>query len=535
MLARRAIPQAFRAATRATSARIAPSTRFLTPFQIRCLSDEVRSAIDRAVASSPVVLFMKGTPETPQCGFSRASIQILGMQGVDPDKFTAFNVLEDQELRAGIKEYSEWPTIPQLYVDKEFIGGCDILMTMHQDGSLAKMLEEKGVVVPAEARAYCVVVNVHLRDTQSCLPDRGLSRLHSTSPHLTRTARLCLHMPAMASSRANSAAQIRHQHGFKTPNADAPLSKVVTVSAAGPFKARKLDTPQQLSARSAQNTTIKKKDRKREEKEEHSLVLAFKEKSEEYRRHLYSTSVARINKDLDALLNKLHEGNLHIASSDSVDEGSQASPLRLTVPARYQRTVQKLYHPLADYRYNLQRKEASGEVECTQASLPGRFQVFKEHIKAETEQIKTLQRQWEGVVAEIFQLGVVCLGESDIAVLLSTANAELDSSSHASQAESTLFVPEHSGSTKGKGKRKHVSFASPDMIALFPEFLFHTSATQKPVPTTPELPLEDVQKFEKEVSALGKQHSADLRGLEHEHKAWWERKQKQFAHMLMQD
>ena len=94
--------QAFRAATRATPVRAAaPSTRFLTPFQIRCLSDEVRTAIDRAVASSPVVLFMKGTPETPQCGFSRASIQILGMQGVDPDKFTAFNVLEDQDLRAG--------------------------------------------------------------------------------------------------------------------------------------------------------------------------------------------------------------------------------------------------------------------------------------------------------------------------------------------------------------------------------------------------------------------------------------------------
>ncbi|KAF3032609.1 monothiol glutaredoxin grx5 [Didymella heteroderae] len=150
MFSRRAFPQAFRAATRATSVRAAPTARFLTPFQIRCLSDEVRSAIDKAVASSPVVLFMKGTPETPQCGFSRASIQILGMQGVDPDKFTAFNVLEDQELRAGIKEYSEWPTIPQLYVDKEFIGGCDILMTMHQDGTLAKMLEEKGVVVPAE-------------------------------------------------------------------------------------------------------------------------------------------------------------------------------------------------------------------------------------------------------------------------------------------------------------------------------------------------------------------------------------------------
>jgi monothiol glutaredoxin len=70
--------------------------------QVRLLSDDTRAAIDKAVASSPVVLFMKGTPETPQCGFSRASIQILGMQGVDPEKFTAFNVLEDNDLRSGM-------------------------------------------------------------------------------------------------------------------------------------------------------------------------------------------------------------------------------------------------------------------------------------------------------------------------------------------------------------------------------------------------------------------------------------------------
>ncbi|KAF2231282.1 glutaredoxin [Viridothelium virens] len=121
-----------------------------TPVPVRLLSTETRAAIDKAVATSPVVLFMKGTPETPQCGFSRASIQILGLQGVDPGKFTAFNVLEDEELRQGIKEYSEWPTIPQLYVNNEFVGGCDILVSMHQDGSLAQMLEEKGVVIPAE-------------------------------------------------------------------------------------------------------------------------------------------------------------------------------------------------------------------------------------------------------------------------------------------------------------------------------------------------------------------------------------------------
>jgi len=135
-----------------------PSSSFLkspspsSPFR-RLLSDHTRQAIEKAVSSAPVVLFMKGTPETPQCGFSRASIQILGLQGVDPAKFAAFNVLEDEELRSGIKEFSDWPTIPQLYLEKEFVGGCDILVSMHQDGSLAKMLEEKGLLAPLDASA----------------------------------------------------------------------------------------------------------------------------------------------------------------------------------------------------------------------------------------------------------------------------------------------------------------------------------------------------------------------------------------------
>ncbi|KAK2068301.1 hypothetical protein P8C59_002944 [Phyllachora maydis] len=119
----------------------------------RLLSDHVRSAIDKAVGSAPVVLFMKGTPETPQCGFSRATIQILGLQGVDPAKFAAYNVLEDGELRQGIKEYSDWPTIPQLYVNKEFVGGCDIVVSMHQNGDLAKLFDENKVLVKDDAEA----------------------------------------------------------------------------------------------------------------------------------------------------------------------------------------------------------------------------------------------------------------------------------------------------------------------------------------------------------------------------------------------
>lgn len=117
--------------------------------QSRTLSNATRTAIENAIATSPVVLFMKGTPEAPMCGFSRATIQILGLQGVDPKKLSAFNVLEDQELREGIKEFSEWPTIPQLYLNKEFVGGCDILVGMHQSGELEELLEKSGVLVPA--------------------------------------------------------------------------------------------------------------------------------------------------------------------------------------------------------------------------------------------------------------------------------------------------------------------------------------------------------------------------------------------------
>jgi hypothetical protein len=94
--------QAFRQVARPIATRSSiPRRSLLTPLQLRLLSDQTRAAIDKAVATTPVVLFMKGTPETPQCGFSRATIQILGVEGVDPEKFTAYNVLEDEELRSG--------------------------------------------------------------------------------------------------------------------------------------------------------------------------------------------------------------------------------------------------------------------------------------------------------------------------------------------------------------------------------------------------------------------------------------------------
>ena len=102
--------------------------------------------IDSQVKSNDVVLFMKGTPTFPQCGFSGQVVQILDYLGVT---YSGVNVLESDELRQGIKAFSEWPTIPQLYVKGEFVGGADIVREMFQAGELKSMFEEKGVVSAA--------------------------------------------------------------------------------------------------------------------------------------------------------------------------------------------------------------------------------------------------------------------------------------------------------------------------------------------------------------------------------------------------
>lgn len=99
--------------------------------------------IQKHIDGSEVMLFMKGTPLFPQCGFSARVVQILKHAGVT---FASVNVLEDPEIRDGIKEFSSWPTIPQLYIKGEFIGGCDIVTEMYQTGELTALLTEKGVI-----------------------------------------------------------------------------------------------------------------------------------------------------------------------------------------------------------------------------------------------------------------------------------------------------------------------------------------------------------------------------------------------------
>jgi len=106
------------------------------------LDDTLRQRIDQEVGSNDVVLFMKGTPVFPQCGFSAVVVQVLSHLGV---KFKGINVLEDPAIREGIKDYSSWPTIPQLYVKGEFVGGCDIVREMFESGELSELLTTQGV------------------------------------------------------------------------------------------------------------------------------------------------------------------------------------------------------------------------------------------------------------------------------------------------------------------------------------------------------------------------------------------------------
>ncbi|MEL6725544.1 MAG: Grx4 family monothiol glutaredoxin [Pseudomonadota bacterium] len=110
------------------------------------MSEDVQTSIDNAVKGNDVLLFMKGTPTFPQCGFSSVVVQVLDYLGVE---YQAVNVLENQDVREGIKTYSDWPTIPQLYVKGEFVGGCDIIKEMFEAGELKEYMTEKGIEMEA--------------------------------------------------------------------------------------------------------------------------------------------------------------------------------------------------------------------------------------------------------------------------------------------------------------------------------------------------------------------------------------------------
>ena len=106
------------------------------------MDEQIKNTIQNHIDTNEVCLFMKGTPDAPQCGFSMAVSNMLKILEVN---FKGINVLEDQNLREGVKVFSDWPTIPQLYIKKEFVGGCDIIKEMYENGELKKVFDDKGI------------------------------------------------------------------------------------------------------------------------------------------------------------------------------------------------------------------------------------------------------------------------------------------------------------------------------------------------------------------------------------------------------
>ena len=128
------------------SLRLGPATSCIAA-KLRYFSDQkvqwTNERFDEVVKKDKVVVFMKGIPKQPMCGFSNAVVQILKMHGVE--NYGSYNVLEDEELRQRVKEYSNWPTVPQVYVAGEFLGGCDIMLQLHQNGELIEELQKVGI------------------------------------------------------------------------------------------------------------------------------------------------------------------------------------------------------------------------------------------------------------------------------------------------------------------------------------------------------------------------------------------------------
>ncbi|KAJ1899657.1 monothiol glutaredoxin grx5 [Coemansia sp. IMI 209127] len=142
-------PQSLRPATTrlALSAQRAPAASSAHQLlSVRMITARAKSIIDDAVKQNSLVVFMKGSPDEPMCGFSRAVVQILQMHGVD--EIASVDCLQDPEIREGIKEYTDWLTIPQVYVKGEFIGGCDVMVQMHQSGELHELLVKEGILLP---------------------------------------------------------------------------------------------------------------------------------------------------------------------------------------------------------------------------------------------------------------------------------------------------------------------------------------------------------------------------------------------------
>ncbi|KAF2833963.1 hypothetical protein CC86DRAFT_339643 [Ophiobolus disseminans] len=272
----------------------------------------------------------------------------------------------------------------------------------------------------------------------------------------------------------------------------------------------------------------------------HPLAVAFKETSDDYRRHLYRTATLKINQTLEALLHNLYENTLQTVSSDA--DNSQEEPLRLTVPAKFERAAQKLYLPISAYNVRLTRTNTNGERDYLVRTLETRMHDFEEHLAEQTAEIERLRKNWETLVGEIWKVGVHCLGEDIMkSMLLTNKDGYVLSScpSKVTEPASTLFVPEHG--TSPAPRKKRVTFETPTIAnddlpnteTVSFDFLYQpTRLRLEPLPAVPALPEKAIEDLSVQVKELGSKQLEDYRKVERENHAHWQKKTAQLMNVL---
>ncbi|RYO32585.1 hypothetical protein AA0111_g4334 [Alternaria arborescens] len=284
--------------------------------------------------------------------------------------------------------------------------------------------------------------------------------------------------------------------------------------------------------------------------------------SDEYRRHLYNTTSLNITKTLDSLLHNLYDGTLRTITPNSSQQNSNASPLRLSGPAKYERLATQLYQPISQFKLSLRRIDSRGKSVRFVQTLETRMLYYDELIAKETKKLGTLQKEWESVVSEIWKLRAKCLGDETMAEMLFTEQGlyektlPLSSSPfEATDAEDTLFIPENdSFSPRYKplvGKRR-VTFLEEEEeeeeapgvcdkydatpTDQFPDFIHQPSSDRNgTLPLIPDLSEGKTKELEKMVTELGNQEMGDFCRIEEDHEAYWKKKTAQLANALKSD
>lgn len=257
----------------------------------------------------------------------------------------------------------------------------------------------------------------------------------------------------------------------------------------------------------------------------------------------------KINETLETLLTEVYEGNLQTVALGTSHNDTNSSPLKLSIPAKYERMAEKLYQPISQYRLRLTQTNKHGEKEHSWSTLEMRMSDYEDHIVEQKSEIIRLQREWETVVGEIWKVGVRCLGETAMQDLLLETGAQnpLSSPSAHADAESTIFIPEHGASPpqrKVYGAKKRVTFEPTNSrskhegiaAADLPSFLYRPSRyREESIPIAPPFPKDEIQELKDMVETLGEEQIKELRKVNKEYDAYWQKKRKDLAKVLEND